>query len=226
LLNTLHFATALALITGSTANAATVLDTYISAALAQLRSADCGDARHGHGRASCAKHKVVVKKSLGASAFKRLDSKSTSKPAAPKVYESASVTGVDRRTNPIMSPIGEWNADDRRIRIDRCGQALCGIVTTAKTPGDTDRYNPDTSQRDRPVIGMPVLIDMMPADTNRWDGRIYNTKDGRIYSANILLKNANLLQVEGVAPHALLLQNWMRAGADDPLAGSTRGSNN
>jgi uncharacterized protein (DUF2147 family) len=224
LLNTLHFATALTLITGSTTYAATILDEFIAAAHVRWKTAECGDARHGRG--SCAKHKVVVKKSQGASALKRLDSKSTSKSAAPKVYESASVTAVGHRTNTIMSPIGEWNVDDRRIRIERCGQALCGIVTAAKTPGDTDRYNPDTSQRDRPVIGMPVLIDMMPADTNRWDGRIYNTKDGRTYSANILLKNANLLQVEGVAPHALLLQNWMRAGADDSSAGSMRGSNN
>jgi hypothetical protein len=62
LLNTFHFATALTLITGSTANAATILDAFIAEAHARWKTAECGDARHGRG--SCAKHKFA-KKSQG-----------------------------------------------------------------------------------------------------------------------------------------------------------------
>jgi uncharacterized protein (DUF2147 family) len=190
----LHFATALGLMIGSAADAASIVDKYIADARAQLKTDDCTSVNHG--AVSCGKHRFVDKKSHGASPLKTSNIEWTSKSASPKEHESASPTGA----NPIISPIGEWNVDDsgRRIRIGHCAQALCGVISAAKPPGDT-------------AIGLPVLIDMMPTDTNHWEGRIYNTKDGKTYSANLSLKNSNLLQVEGVAPHGLLLQNWMRA---------------
>jgi uncharacterized protein (DUF2147 family) len=193
---TLHLATVLGLITGSAADAASIVDKYIAEARAKLKTEDCTSVNHG--TVSCGKHRFVVKKSNGTSTLKTSDIEWTSKSASPKEHESASATG----SNPIISPIGEWNVDDsgRRIRIGHCAQALCGVISAAKPPGDS-------------VIGLPVLIDMMPTDTNHWEGGIYNTKDGKMYSGNLSLKNSNLLQVEGVAPHGLLLQNWMRADA-------------
>ena len=111
------------------------------------------------------------------------------------------------------SPVGEWLAEDGegQIRIEECGANLCGYVSTAKDPNEKDRTNPDPALRGRSVIGMPVLIDMKPRG-DRWNGRIYNAKNGKTYAANIRLKNANTLRVEGCAFGGLLCggQDWSR----------------
>jgi uncharacterized protein (DUF2147 family) len=114
------------------------------------------------------------------------------------------------------SPIGEWIVEDNqgRVQIRTCGEALCGVVSSAKNPYETDRHNPDASKRNRPVIGTTVLIDMMPGGKKgRWEGRVYNVKDGRTYSANMSLKSPNTLRIEGCAFGGFLCggQDWTRA---------------
>jgi uncharacterized protein (DUF2147 family) len=78
-----------------------------------------------------------------------------------------------------------------------------------------DRFNPDPDQRNRTIINLPVLIEMTQTESNRWEGQIYNTRDGRTYFGKISLRNANLLEVEGNAPHALLVQTWIK-DTDEP----------
>ncbi|MGZ8396118.1 MAG: DUF2147 domain-containing protein, partial [Rhodoplanes sp.] len=111
------------------------------------------------------------------------------------------------------SPVGEWMVEDGegQIRIEECGANLCGYVSTAKNPGEKDRKNPDPELRGRSVMGMPILIDMKPSG-NRWNGRIYNAKDGKTYSANISLKSGDTLRVEGCAFGGLVCggQTWSR----------------
>ena len=115
--------------------------------------------------------------------------------------------------DPAPSPAGEWLAEDgdARIRITECGKNLCGFVAAAKNAGDTDRKNPNPALRGRPIIGLPVLLDMKPAGT-RWEGRIYNAKDGQTYDANISLIDPQKLRVEGCVFGGLICggQNWTR----------------
>jgi uncharacterized protein (DUF2147 family) len=101
------------------------------------------------------------------------------------------------------------DGDDRRVQIMPCGKSLCGVISAAK-PDTVDRFNPDPDQRGRTVVNLPVLIEMTQTETNRWEGQIYNTRDGRIYFGKISLRGANLLEVEGNAPHALLVQTWIK----------------
>jgi len=81
----------------------------------------------------------------------------------------------------VSGPIGLWLTEkgDGRIRIEPCGQALCGFVD-----------------------GRPsekVLINMKPTQSNRWSGKINDIRGGGTYMANITLKGANSLRVEGCA---------------------------
>jgi uncharacterized protein (DUF2147 family) len=106
------------------------------------------------------------------------------------------------------SPLGEWLVEggEARVRIEECGSNLCGVVSGAKNSNETDRKNPN------PIIGMLVLLDMKPAKSNRWDGRIYNSKNGQTYTANISITNPQTLRVEGCAFGGLICggQNWAR----------------
>jgi len=38
---------------------------------------------------------------------------------------------------------------------------------------------------------------MQPAQNNRWDGKIHDTRNGSIHTAHISLKGADALRVEG-----------------------------
>src|SRR5437016_11794321 len=108
------------------------------------------------------------------------------------------ITGVAMRSNRLGSsiaawaliaagigpaaadPRGLWQANDgSRVRIANCGAALCGTLASMNTPTDpatgrpwTDKYNPDPSKRDRPLIGLRVLISMQPSGAGKWSGTL------------------------------------------------------
>jgi uncharacterized protein (DUF2147 family) len=111
-------------------------------------------------------------------------------------------------------PVGEWIVEDGvgRVRIEECGRALCGVVSSAKDPNDTDRKNPDPKKRKRPIIGMPVLLDMQPTRENRWQGEVYNVRDGQTYTANMSMRNPTTLRIEGCVMGGMFCggQNWKR----------------
>lgn len=112
-----------------------------------------------------------------------------------------------------VGPIGEWLVEDSsaQIRIEECGANLCGYVSQSQTPNDTDHKNPNRALRSRPIIGTQILIDMKPGKS-RWDGTIYNPKDGSSYTSHISMRNPNTLRVEGCAFGGLFCggQNWKR----------------
>jgi len=119
-------------------------------------------------------------------------------------------------------PTGEWAVDGgfAHVRIENCAGKLWGIVSWEEKPG-VDSNNPDPSKRDRPTLGMPVLRAMTPAQPNRWDGEIYNTNDGRMYTAHIGLVSDDVLRVEGCVLGFLCGgQNWTRVKQPPP---STKG---
>jgi uncharacterized protein (DUF2147 family) len=112
------------------------------------------------------------------------------------------------------SPVGEWLVEDGEasIRIEKCGNNLCGVVAGAKNWNETDRKNPNPELRNRPIIGIPILLDMKPTKSNRWEGRAYNSKNGQTYTANISLNNSQSLRVEGCVFGGFVCggQNWTR----------------
>ncbi|MCI0466208.1 MAG: DUF2147 domain-containing protein [Beijerinckiaceae bacterium] len=128
--------------------------------------------------------------------------KAVPKPAAPAPKAAA------------KSPVGEWLVEggEGRIRIDECGRNLCGVVSAAKNANDTDRKNPNSRLRSRPILGLPVLLDMKPVEKNLWEGRIYNAKNGQTYVASISLDNPQTLRVEGCAFGGLICgsRTWNR----------------
>jgi uncharacterized protein (DUF2147 family) len=92
------------------------------------------------------------------------------------------------------SPIGLWQTEGNqgRVRIEACGQALCG-----HTEGKPNEK---------------VLIDMVKATSTRWNGRINDIRNGRVYTSFIQLKSANSLRVEGCAFGGLFCggETWAR----------------
>jgi len=121
------------------------------------------------------------------------------------------------------NPTGEWLVADgvAQIKIDDCGGRMWGVVSLEQKPG-VDQYNPDPSKRTRPTLGMPVILGMQPAESNRWEGEIYNSENGKTYSGRIFLASPDVLRVEGCVLGFLCGgQNWTRVKAEQPAATSS-----
>jgi uncharacterized protein (DUF2147 family) len=95
------------------------------------------------------------------------------------------------------SPLGIWITEKNagRVRIEECGSNLCG-------------YALDSKSNDR----KKVLIDMKPSGS-RWNGRIQDTRSGKIYASHMSMRGANGLRVEGCAFGGLFCggETWKRA---------------
>jgi uncharacterized protein (DUF2147 family) len=122
-----------------------------------------------------------------------------------------------------LSPIGDWLVKDgyANIRIDICGGKMWGIIAWEKSPGGVDSENPDPAKKTRPVLGMPILIGMAPnpKEPGKWSGEIYNSQNGKMYTANISLADENTLNLEGCLVWPLCqTQQWTRVKTPPPGA--------
>jgi uncharacterized protein (DUF2147 family) len=119
-------------------------------------------------------------------------------------------------------PSGIWltEAGKARVRIVPCGGALCGSITWLKEPTDhagkvkTDQLNTDTSKRNRPVVGVPIVLAMKPSGTpDKWAGQVYNIEDGKTYDGSLTLTGATTLKLEGCVLGGMVCraQTWRRA---------------
>ena len=118
-------------------------------------------------------------------------------------------------------PTGDWQVEDgvANIRVAECGGSMWGAVSWEKTPGGTDKNNPDASKKSRPTLAMATLIDMKPnAAKDKWAGQVYNAKDGKFYKSTIKLGDTtNELEIEGCVLGFLCGgQTWTRVGPSIP----------
>ena len=120
------------------------------------------------------------------------------------------------------SVIGDWLVKEGygHIRIDNCGGKMWGILSWEKTPGALDKENPDPAKRDRPLLGTPVLMGLVPTkEPGKWTGEIYNSQNGKLYGATINLANENTLDLEGCLVWPLCqTQQWTRVTTPPPNA--------
>ena len=120
-----------------------------------------------------------------------------------------------------LSPIGDWLVKDgyANIRIDNCGGKIWGIVVWEKAPGGNDVENPDPAKKSRPILGMPILIGLVPKEPNKWTGEIYNSQNGKMYTASISVADENTLDLEGCLVWPLCqTQKWTRVKSPPPNA--------
>ena len=123
-------------------------------------------------------------------------------------------------------PTGDWQVADgvANIRVAKCGDSLWGVVAWEKQPGGRDANNPDVSKRNRPTLGMPILLDMKKKPgADSWEGQVYNAKDGQTYSSSITPKDADHLEIRGCVLGFLCGgETWTRVGP--PIASSPANS--
>jgi uncharacterized protein (DUF2147 family) len=108
-----------------------------------------------------------------------------------------------------------------KIHIVNCGGALCGNLIWIQEPLDPetnkpklDKHNVDASKQGRPLLGIPIVLNMKPSGTpEKWDGQVYNAEDGNTYSGSFTMTGANTAQLKGCVLGGLICkaQTWTRA---------------
>jgi uncharacterized protein (DUF2147 family) len=140
------------------------------------------------------------------------------------LFASAAILGLTAGTALAAEPsvVGDWLVKDgyANIRIDNCGGKMWGIVVWEKVPGGTDEENPDPAKRKRLTLGMPILLGLVPKEAGKWQGEIYNSQNGKVYSASISLADENTLDLEGClfTNFMCMTQKWTRVTTPPPNA--------
>jgi uncharacterized protein (DUF2147 family) len=100
---------------------------------------------------------------------------------------------------------GLWLAQDgAKVLVGPCGAALCGTLVSAEPPTDpatgrppTDKNNPDQARRNRPLVGVVVLISMIPDGPGKWAGQLYNVDSGATLPGHLLEIDDRTIRIEG-----------------------------
>ena len=120
-------------------------------------------------------------------------------------------------------PVGTWYTEDQesQVRITNCGGAICGSLVWLKEPNDPktgkpklDENNADPGKQNRPVLGIQIVLGMRPSGTpDKWDGSVYNAKDGKTYSGSFTMTGPNTAELKGCVLGGLICksQTWSRA---------------
>ena len=90
--------------------------------------------------------------------------------------------GVEERSTPAAAmPIGVWVSSEGQMRVERCGQNLCGYAVGGKNAGKM------------------VLIHMRQTRDNHWSGQVNDVRSGQIYAGSMSMHGANALNIQGCA---------------------------
>jgi len=119
-------------------------------------------------------------------------------------------------------PFGTWLTADKKgkVHIVNCGGALCGNLVWVQEPIDpetnkpkTDKNNVSASKKTRPLVGIPIVLNMKPGSTpDTWDGQVYNAEDGNTYSGSFTMTGATTAQLKGCVMGGLICksQAWTK----------------
>ena len=103
-------------------------------------------------------------------------------------------------------PSGIWAKEDgsAKMEVKKCGRGICSKIVWLRSPEDSrgrplrDARNENTSMRDRPIMGLPLFINMVAINSSSWQGSVYNPEEGKIYNdVKVTLASRNQIVLKG-----------------------------
>ncbi len=123
----------------------------------------------------------------------------------------AAASGV----SPVIVGLWRTAGDEGLVRIEACGQAICGRAVDDPPPQiRTNAGNRDPDFHDQAVDGQ-LIMKLKPLGPGHWgDGWIHNPDNGKTYKASITLTPDGRLRLRGCIVVPLCrTQTWTRAGS-------------
>jgi len=124
---------------------------------------------------------------------------------------------------------GVWynQVKDAKIDIVKCGDKYCGKIVWLQeanypsgskdgTPGTPklDHNNPDPALKKVPVMGLQIVWDFQFVGDNLWkNGKVYDPKNGKTYSAKITMVSPKQLNLRGFVGVSMFgrTETWTKA---------------
>jgi uncharacterized protein (DUF2147 family) len=115
---------------------------------------------------------------------------------------------------------GVWitSDGDGLIEFQLQDEQLTGVIAGSVSdpnrtkPARYDDLNPDPSLRQRPLLGLAIVTNLVSSGSNEWKGQIYDPNTGKTYKCTITLVDANTLKLRGYIGLPLLgkTRMWTR----------------
>jgi len=158
---------------------------------------------------------------------------------APLAILALSALAGSAQAATPADPSGTYLTEDgrARVRLEKCGTAgdrLCGYVVWLKVPlndkGEPriDFKNPDPKKQARPSLGHQLIMGLKPNADAHYEGKIYNSEDGKSYDVTIWTDAPGELTVRGCLIAFLCKsQTWTKVTdlASGQLPGPTNAPN-
>jgi uncharacterized protein (DUF2147 family) len=119
---------------------------------------------------------------------------------------------------------GLWFTTGAKAKVDvkDCDGLLCGNIVWLQDPvGEDgqplhDANNEDPSMRQRPIMGMPILLGLTPQGENLWVGQVYSPEEGETFDVELRLVRADRIEITGCGLAGLICETrpWKRAPAE------------
>ena len=76
----------------------------------------------------------------------------------------------------------------------------------------TDVHNSNAGLQSRPLLGIPIVLNMKPTGGDKWEGQVYNAEDGGTYTGSFTLTGPNTADLKGCVMGGLICkgQTWTR----------------
>lgn len=108
--------------------------------------------------------------------------------------------------DPCDAVCGTWltATGKAHVEIKKEGNHYTGYITWLRDPHDAkgqplcDRNNDEEDLRKRPILGLPVLMNLRHKRKGCWEGgRIYDPEQGKTFDCRLELEGGNRLKVRG-----------------------------
>jgi uncharacterized protein (DUF2147 family) len=124
-----------------------------------------------------------------------------------------STTAIFAQSSPADRILGDWFTPNQEstIEIVKCGNAYCGSIKSMQTPKN-DAHNPDSSLRDRPLVGMQIMKDFQYSGSDTWSGgTLYAPARGKTVNPDLVLSAPDTLDIKVKAGLMSKTVTWTRA---------------
>jgi uncharacterized protein (DUF2147 family) len=123
-----------------------------------------------------------------------------------------STTALFAQSSPADRILGDWLTPNQEstIEIVKCGDAYCGSIKSMRRPSN-DAHNPDSSLRDRPLVGAQVMKDFQYSGSDTWSGgAIYAPARGKTVYPDLVLGTPDTLDIKVKAKMMSKTVTWTR----------------
>jgi len=115
--------------------------------------------------------------------------------------------------------LGTWLTEDQEAHVEifKSDDLYTGKIVWLKEPIDpktglpcVDDKNPDVNLRSEPMMGSLVLWGLRRNGDEYSDGKVYDSRDGSIYTAKIWTEDDRILKVRGYIGFFFNTETWTR----------------